>query len=73
MIGRIALVFAAVVAAGVAVTGLPPPATPPRSTATSISVDEFDEFVTGLADAGLTQFAPSPTSRTIEATPAAAC
>jgi hypothetical protein len=32
-----------------------------------ITVDEFDEFATGLSDAGLTQFAPTADSRTLDA------
>jgi hypothetical protein len=32
----------------------------------SISVDDFEEFATSLADAGLTQFAPTAASRTLD-------
>ena len=32
----------------------------------SITVDEFDQFATDLADAGLTQFAPSPTVAAVD-------
>jgi hypothetical protein len=33
----------------------------------SITVDEFDDFATALSDAGLTQFAPTAESRTLDA------
>jgi hypothetical protein len=34
---------------------------------TSVTVDEFEEFATALSDAGLTQFAPTAASRTLDA------
>jgi hypothetical protein len=66
VIGRIALVFAAVVATGVDGDRVAAAGDAATVNGVNITVDEFDDFVTGLADAGLSQFAPSPTSRTID-------
>ena len=66
VIGRVALVFAAVVATGVDGHRVAAAGDAATVNGVSITVDEFDDFVTALADAGLTQFAPSPTSRTID-------
>jgi hypothetical protein len=67
VIGRLALVLAAVIATGI---GGHPAAAATGDAATvnavGITVDEFNEVATGLADAGLTQFAASPVSRTID-------
>jgi hypothetical protein len=66
VIGRIALVLTAVVATGVDGHRVAADGDAATVNGVSITVDEFDDFVTGLADAGLSQFAPSPTSRTID-------
>jgi hypothetical protein len=63
-------VVAAAVVAVANVAGAVPAAQAADDAATvngvSITVDEFDEFTTSLADAGLTQFAPTAGSRTLD-------
>jgi hypothetical protein len=66
VIGRLALVFAAVVAAGVDSHQVAAAGEAATVNGVSITVAQFDQIATDLADAGITQFAPSPTSRTID-------
>jgi hypothetical protein len=67
VIGRLALVFAVVVATGFDARRV---AAASGDAATvngaGITIDQFNQIATDLGDAGLTQFAPSPTSRTID-------
>ena len=64
------LVVAASVAAVVTAPGHAAPAQAADDAATingvSITVDEFDQFASDLAEAGLTQFAPTEASRTLD-------
>jgi hypothetical protein len=66
VIGRLALVFAAVVATSIDGHGAAAAGDAATVNDIGITVDEFDEAVTELAGAGLEQFAPSPSSRTID-------
>jgi hypothetical protein len=66
VIGRLALVLGAVLAAGVDGQRVAAAGDAATVNGVGISIDEFDGFVAALAGAGLTQFAPSPASRTID-------
>jgi hypothetical protein len=66
VIGRLALVFAAVVATGVDGHRVVAAGEAATVNGVSITVEQFDQIAVDLAGAGLTQFAPSPTSRTID-------
>jgi hypothetical protein len=66
VIGRLALVLAAALATSVDGHRVAAADDAATINGVGITIDEFDEAVTELADAGLEQFAPSPSSRTID-------
>ena len=69
MILRRLVVVAAVIAVANVADAVPARAADDAATVNgvSITVDQFDDFTTALSDAGLTQFAPTAASRTLDA------